>query len=130
MIRATLLALSGIVSACQADETVASYGAADREWTLVELNGAAFTARATLTFGEDGRISGQAPCNRYSGTNTVPYPWFKTGPVAATKMACPDLGAESAFFTALDGMTQSEVLEDTLVLRNEDGAEMVFKASD
>lgn len=129
MIRLFLLALAGTMSACQADESATKYGAADRDWQLVEMGGKPFDARATLNFGEDGKLSGQAPCNRFSTINTVPYPSFKTGPIASTKMACPDLHAESDFFNTLGAMTLSEVLGDTLILRNDAGVEMVFKAS-
>jgi len=37
--RFAVLALLGFIPACQADETVRTYGAAAREWTLVEING-------------------------------------------------------------------------------------------
>lgn len=128
--RLTMLALVGFIPACQADETVTGYGAADATWALVEQNGTPFTARATLNFGEDGQVSGMAPCNRFSTTNTVPYPWFDAGPIVATKMACPDLASETAFFETLRAMTLAEVLGDTLILRNDAGVEMVFKASE
>ena len=124
------LALAGVLAAagCVADETVAAYGGANRIWTLTELDGAAFAARATLTFPERGQIAGEAPCNRFSGSMTTPYPWFETGPIASTKRACPELAAEQTFFAALGAMTQSEVLGDTLILRNDAGREMVFTA--
>lgn len=117
-----------LIAACRQDESVRAYGAADKEWQLIELDGKPFDAKATLTFPEVGRIAGQAPCNRYSGSMTVPYPWFKAGPIAATKRACPDLASETAFFSALDAATLSEVLNDTLILSNTDGLSMVFKS--
>ena len=115
---------------CDADETVSAYGAADQVWVLTELDGVTFSARATLTFPETGKIAGEGPCNRYSGVMTTPYPWFDAGQVVSTRMACPDLAAESAFFASLSGATQSEVAGDILILRNDAGDEMVFKASD
>lgn len=117
-----------LIAACRQDESVRAYGAADKEWQLIELDGKPFDAKATLTFPEVGRIAGQAPCNRYAGSMTVPYPWFKAGPIAATKRACPDLASETAFFSALDAATLSEVLNDTLILSNTDGLSMVFKS--
>ena len=118
------------VTACQGDETVGGYGAADIVWTLRELDGALFEQTANLTFPEAGRIAGKAPCNSYSGTMTAPYPWFEAGPLASTRMACPDLEAENRFFAALGEMTVSEVSGKTLILSNEDGREMVFTASE
>ena len=124
------LILLVLLPACRDDESVRAYGAADKQWRLIELNDQPFIAKATLTFPEEGRIAGSAPCNSYSGTMTVPYPWFEAGPIAATKRACPDLAEESAFFAALDAVTLSEVLGDTMILSNTDGLSMVFKAGD
>jgi heat shock protein HslJ len=116
------------LGACSLDETVAAYGGADRVWVLESLNGTPFAYRATLEFSEGGQIRGQAPCNAYFGTQTAPYPWFMLEDVGATRMACPDIAAEDAFFAALDVMSQSEVSGNTLRLANDDGEEMVFRA--
>lgn len=121
-----LLALS-LLGYCK-DETVSGYAGTDTTWTLVSVNETPFTARATLTFPEQGRIAGEAPCNRYFAEQTVPYPWFETGPIGSTKRACPDLNAEAAFFEALGQMTLAEVAGTTLILSNEQGAQMVFRA--
>ena len=83
-----------------------------------------------MQFPSKGKIAGKAPCNSYSATMTDPYPWFEIGPIAATRMACPALDAETTFFNALASMSQSEILGGTLILRNDAGAEMVFKASE
>ena len=87
-------------SACAGDETVTGYAPTGTTWHLVELDGADFTARATLVFGENGAFSGDAPCNRYGGASTVPYPWFQAAQVFSTKRACADLDAETAFFAS------------------------------
>ncbi|MBL4767229.1 MAG: META domain-containing protein [Rhodobacteraceae bacterium] len=115
---------------CGKDETVAGYGAADQVWKLTELDGAAFAAQATVTFPESGVIAGQAPCNSYSGKMDAPYPWFDAEQMAVTRRACPDLAAETTFLAALDDMTLSEVSGDTMILSNDSGREMVFKASE
>lgn len=120
--------VSFCLSACFSDETVSGYGG-DRLWTLSEVDGKPFNARATIRFGEDGKVSGQAPCNRYFGTQTAPYPWLELGPIGATKMACPDLAAETAYFNALAAMSLVEVTGDVMILSNEGGRKMVFTAS-
>lgn len=117
------------LAACK-DETVAGYGASDHLWQLTEMDGRPMETRATLRFPRRGTIGGEGPCNAYSASMEVPYPWFETGPIRATRRACPDLAAEQAFFDALGQMTQSEVLGGTLILRDELGREMVFKAID
>ena len=110
------------------DETLYKYGAAGKIWLLTEVNGAPFASRATIAFGEQGKVSGQAPCNRYFAKQTEPYPWFKLGPIGATKMACADLDHENIYFAALGRMTLAEVSETTLILSNDAEDLMVFRA--
>ncbi|MDW4500522.1 META domain-containing protein [Sulfitobacter sp. D35] len=128
---AALISLFLPVAACYGgDETAHSYGGADRIWTLAEIDGAAFSARATLVFPGDGQVAGESPCNSYSGTNTAPYPWFELGPVRSTRRACPELEAESRFFAALEAMRLVEIQSDTMILSNDAGRQMVFRAAD
>ena len=115
---------------CDRDETVAAYGAADRAWALHEVDGQPYEASALLQFPEEGRIAGNAPCNSYQGVLSAPYPWFEIKDLTATRAACAGLEAEGFYFAALMAMTQSEVSGDVLILRNEDGQEMVFKAAE
>ena len=125
---AIIVGLFGL-SQCGKDETVAGYGGAGQVWELTGIDGTAFSATATVTFPEPGKIAGKAPCNSYTGKMDAPYPWFETGPLAATRMACPDLEAETMFFTALGEMSQSEAAGEILILSNEAGREMVFKTT-
>ncbi len=118
-----LLALAG----CR-DESVAGYGALGTDWRLIEIDRKPVTAPVTLRFSDKGAITGEAPCNSYFGTQTAPYPWFSLKDVAATRRACPALDQETAYLQALTSMTLSEVAGDTLILSNEAGREMVFKA--
>ncbi len=115
---------------CDKDETVAAYGAADQIWVLQEIDGERFPASALLRFPEEGKIAGNAPCNSYSGALNAPYPWFEITDLTATRAACAGLEAEGFYFAALLAMTQSEVSGDVLILRNDDGHEMVFKAAE
>jgi heat shock protein HslJ len=111
-----------------ADETITGYGGAGAVWTLTELDSAPFPARATLVFEDGGSVSGQAPCNRFQAQQSVPYPWIEVGPIMATKMACPDLEAEGIYLDALQEMTLAEVSGPVLILSNDAGREMVFRA--
>lgn len=120
-----LVAIAAL-AACK-DESVASYGGADTLWQLKEISGKGFDARATLRLEKSGAVSGQAPCNSYRAEQSAPYPWFKLSPILSTKMACPDLDKETAFFSALSSMTLSEVSGNVLVLSNDAGEEMVFE---
>lgn len=108
------------------DETLAAYGASETNWKLFEIDGKPFAARATLGFADQGALSGQAPCNRYSGEQSAPYPWFTAEKIVTTRMACADMAAEAAYFQALAAMTLSEVAGGMLILSNDSGGEMVF----
>lgn len=112
-------------------ETIYRYGGADHDWQLTQLRGADFTGTASITFPGATEIAGNGPCNSYSAQNILPYPWFKTGPIRATRMACPDLKQESAFFDALDDADLAIVEGDTLILSTEAGETLlIFKAAD
>ncbi|MBB3992657.1 heat shock protein HslJ [Sulfitobacter undariae] len=124
-----LIALS-LTAACRKDETVSAYGGADHVWTLKTLNGNIFPAPATLTFPEVGQIAGNGPCNSYFGAMDAPYPWFQAGPIGSTRRACPDMRAETVFLDSLKAATLIEVVDDTLILSNPEGLEMIFKATE
>ncbi len=117
------------LSACFQDETVTGYGG-DRLWTLAEIDGTPFAQRATLRFEEGGKVSGQAPCNRFFTEQSAPYPWLEFGPIAATKMACPNLAEEAAYLDALREMTLVEISGDVMILSNDAGRKMVFSAAE
>jgi len=98
-----------------------------RDWQLRAIDGQAFAARASLDLSTQGRVTGQAPCNRFSAVLTGDLPAFRPGPIVATRMACADLAAEAAFLAALAAMTGAEVDEaGALVLSGPDGRRMVF----
>lgn len=120
----TFLALA----ACWQDESVSRFADPAAEYHLIEMDGAPFVPRATIGFPKEGEVVGQAPCNRYFAAQTAPYPWFVLDGIGATRMACPDLEAESAFFAALEDMSLAEVVGTTLILSNEAGRKMVFEA--
>ncbi len=114
-----------LLVACAGDETVARYGGTGHVWRLAELNGTAYPAPATLSFPETGQIAGTGPCNSFAARMVAPYPWFDAGNLVITERACPETSAEQAYFTALARVTQSEVLDNTLILSG-GGTELVF----
>ncbi len=114
-----LLALAG----CLRDETVAAYGAADRDWRLVELDGIDFAGTATLRFPARGRIAGHAPCGPWQGRMVTPYPWFE---LEAVQTRSPDCDNDAAL-AALAAMSLSEVSGPVLILSDGAGRMMVFR---
>lgn len=75
-------------------------------WHVVTVNGSALAGRQTVTLSleEQGRIFGQGPCNRYTGTYRLTGERLIVSGVAATRMACPDADwaeAEQRFLQVL-----------------------------
>ncbi|MFO7856359.1 MAG: META domain-containing protein [Paracoccaceae bacterium] len=104
-------------------------------WALETLRGEPFEARAVMAFGEDEigepLLRGEAPCNSFRGIYGVQSPeggMFDAGPLAATRMACPELDAETAFLSALQSAVEAEIEDGRLILRGPEGAEMTFVA--
>lgn len=95
-------------------------------WVLDAIDGVAFEASATLSFAEAGSVSGDGPCNSYSGTVSGTAQAFTVGPLAVTRMACPDLDAETNFTTALARMTKAEMTDSGLILTGPKGHQMLF----
>ncbi len=79
----------------------------------------------------DGRLSGLAHCNRYSGGYEQAGPGkIKVLPMAATLMACPGESLGSEFLRALGGVSSYELRGDRLLLDYGDGGMLAFKRDD
>lgn len=94
-------------------------------YTLVAVKGAQASYRAQISF-EGGRVAGQAPCNRFFADLTYSADGFVIGPVGATRMACPDLPAEVAFFELLGQVTQADRRKGEITLLGPEGALLHF----
>ena len=101
------------------------------EWHLDALaaGGDAVTStlagtKATATFDDQGRVSGNASCNRYGGSYTLDGEAIAIDDVMSTAMACePDVMEQEAAF--LDGVGKAASVEiegSTLTLLDADGA--------
>jgi heat shock protein HslJ len=90
------------------------------------MDGRPVDVRTTLQIGDDNQISGQAACNRYSVTNRAKLPALQLGPIRATRMACPWLAEEQAYFDALSRMTALRIAGGTLLLTGPAGERMEF----
>ena len=78
-----------------------------------------------LDLGSDGRVTGNATCNRYVGAYAVNGDGIRFGPLATTRMACPDeelAEQERAYLAGLTAATSWSVRGDRLELRDAHGA--------
>ncbi|PHO04911.1 META domain-containing protein [Rhodobacteraceae bacterium 4F10] len=123
----SILVLGLLLSACLRDETIAGYDNG-QTWHLTEMQGKPVDAPVTLSFGNRGKVTGQGPCNGFTAQQSAPLPWIAIDQITATEMSCPDLETEMAFFKALESMTLAELSGDVLLLSNDSGAQLVFRA--
>lgn len=94
-------------------------------WSLATLEGAPATAPVSLRF-EFERVTGQGPCNRFRGGFAEgPGDALEIGPVAATRMACPDLALEERFIGALTDSVRGARAGETLTIYDRDGAALM-----
>lgn len=119
------LAVALSSSTALADGTPASVDFTTRDWMLVTIDGVAPTAQVTLNLGQPGKVSGQAPCNRFFGPVESDGMAIRFGGLGATMMACEYLDEEHAFLTALGGVDMAMRDGDTLTLSG-GGHDLVF----
>jgi heat shock protein HslJ len=83
-------------------------------------------ASTTLTaeFGKDGKLSGNSGCNTYTGAFTITGDQIKIGPLATTRMACPQeiMDQETLYLAALQTAATYRIEGTGMELRTKDGA--------
>lgn len=70
---------------------------------------------------DEGSVSGYAGCNRYTGSFTAEDKTVSFGPIAATRMACDQLGLEGAYIAMLGRVAGWALTEDIMSLRDDEG---------
>ena len=101
------------------------------KWQLVTLDQqpALTTAAVTVEFSDDV-LTGSAGCNTYSAAYQLREQTITIGAAAATRMACADeqqMAQETTYVEGLATVTQFQVVDEQLELRNEQGkVVMVF----
>ncbi|MEM1363884.1 MAG: META domain-containing protein [Pseudomonadota bacterium] len=95
-------------------------------WVLTSLNGSSPDVEVTLTLGSDGTVSGNSGCNRYTGRNNAELPQLALGPMASTRMACPELELEATFLAALMKATEAIEKDGQLVITGDESTQLVF----
>ncbi len=99
------------------------------EWTVAEIGGAPVSGEGlpTLLFFEEGRVAGLAGCNRYFAGFALTGEGLSFSGAGMTMMACAEdlMARERAFGAALKAAASFDIVEDALVLRGADGAELL-----
>jgi heat shock protein HslJ len=67
-------------------------------------------------------VAGNGGCNQFNGPYAIDGDAIEIGPLVATKMACPALDQEGAYFAALEAATTWSISADQLELRDAEGA--------
>jgi heat shock protein HslJ len=85
--------------------------------------------RLSVTFGDDGIVSGETGCNAFRGSYTVTGTTIELGQLITTRRACTSEAAgaqEQAFLAALASSTHLELSGDRLTLRNDAGSTQII----
>ncbi len=96
------------------------------EWLVEDINGRGVIdfLQTTLTFDDAGQISGNAGCNRYSGSYELRGNRLQLGPLAVTRKAClPAVADQEQAFLETFAASLSVEFDETgaLILTSEDG---------
>lgn len=98
-------------------------------WRLVGAQGG---EPLTLTFGKDGRVSGNTGCNSLMGEYDVMDDTLTFGPLGVTRRACPDAALaqqEQSFLKDLSEVTDYEVAGTVLKLTTGSGKVLTLARS-
>lgn len=115
---------------------VADSALVDTRWVLRTLAGETIAPGEKPPFlqldASDGslRAFGDSGCNRFSGGCVVDGSDLQLGPLAVTRMACPDpaMQLESRFLARLGEARRYEIRSTWLVLEGPDGELATFEA--
>lgn len=130
LLRSTVLTAALLLGACASPtpspSPSPSSDLAGTSWAAVDIAGAPPLADKvpTLAFGADGRASGHAGCNRFSGPYSHKGAALTFGPLISTRMAClgPGDEQERRFLATLQKTTSAQVSDERLALDGPGGA--------
>lgn len=124
-----ILAAVSALTACQdAGERSVSMLRPGSSFTVARIDGAPAPAGVTFDVGEGSRVTGRAPCNRYSGQLTQRNGAMTVSGTVMTRMACAEADrnlAEMRFGNALGSITAARRLGDGIALIDPEGRERI-----
>lgn len=106
----------------------------DTEWHLMRLMGRDLGIdkdKFVFTFSEDGQFGGTGACNRLFGEyKSDAKGALSFGPIASTRMMCPDANLETEFSAALSRATHYEVDGNLLMIFSNGEVQAILRAVD
>lgn len=127
---AILLGLMVLLSACSNDISNVYWRLKSIDGSQLPLSGKAYLHLTKSADTEEMQVEGFGGCNRFAGTVTVTDGKMAFSPLISTRMACPDMREERAFFKALDAADSYRLRDDTLDLLQKGKRLLTFTASD
>ncbi|MFC3167118.1 META domain-containing protein [Paracoccus fontiphilus] len=124
-----VLAATAALAACQdAGERSVSMLRPGSSFTVARIDGAPAPAAVTFEVGEGSRVTGRAPCNRYSAQLTERDGAMTVSGTVMTRMACAEADrnlAEMRFGNALGSVTAARRVADGIALIDPEGKERI-----
>lgn len=127
-----ILAATLAASSCAVSATGAAASLVGGEWVIEDINGGGVidNSRASLMFGEDGRVSGMGSCNNYNAGYTLTGEGLSFSRAAATLRACAPalMDQEQKFFDTLAKVSGFSIDETgALILTAPDGGTILAR---
>lgn len=124
-----LIAMLMVLAACNPSESK-NLELSGKIWVVESLNDSPLVETTVISaeFTEDGKVSGTAGCNSYSGTYTTSGSEIEIKqPMASTMMACPEpvMNQETKYFQALAAAKSFRIQASKLTLKDSNGTELV-----
>lgn len=117
---ALFLSVFGLLS-CQSPSATTPEKPAVSNMSLAGSEWGTSMERQFVSFGTNGKITGNGGCNRFFGTYSQDGDTLEIGPLGSTKMACANLRQEQTFFQTLNATRTIEASHLRLVLKGADG---------
>lgn len=124
-----------VASCCNCRKASSAHKALAGEWQVVQMNGQSFKAdddSFTLVFGTDGKVHGKGDCNRLNGTftNDTAKGTLSFGPMASTRMMCPNQANEDMFLRTLADIDAYSIDGRLLMLFSDGEQKIVMELQD
>ena len=138
---ASLLAAGAMLAGCSSIDTLTGIDSSivdNKTWVLTSINdkpvvaGSRVTMEIQPSMPDQGRISGQGPCNKYFGGYRIASNKISFTPLGATKMMCPTpiMKQEDMFLMAFPNLDKIEFAPNELTLKSSKGHEVLHFASE